>query len=56
MESVKQLTNSSVIFQEYFYRPQTKFAKVMFSQVSVRPHGGGCQPLSPGVVCLLQPP
>ena len=23
------------------YRPQTKFAKVMFLQVSVCPHGGG---------------
>ena len=25
-----------------FYRPQTKFAKVMFLQVSVCPHRGGC--------------
>ena len=25
-----------------FYRPQTKFAKVMFLQVSVCPQGGGC--------------
>ena len=25
----------------FFYRPQTKFAKVMFSQVSVCPRGGG---------------
>ena len=25
----------------YFYRPQTKFAKVMFLQVSVCPQGGG---------------
>ena len=25
----------------YYYRPQTKFAKVMFSQVSVCPRGGG---------------
>ena len=25
-----------------FYRPQTKFAKVMFLQVSVCPHGGAC--------------
>ena len=31
------------------YRPQTKFAKVMFSQVSVCPQGGGCLPLVPGV-------
>ena len=38
----------------YFYRPQTKFAKVMFSQVSVCPQGGGCLPH-----CMLgyrQPP
>ena len=27
---------------EYFYRPQTKFAKVMFSQVPVCPQGGLC--------------
>ena len=26
----------------YIYRPQTKFAKVMFLQVSVCPHGGAC--------------
>ena len=26
-----------------FYHPQTKFAKVMFSQVSVRPEEGGVQ-------------
>ena len=26
---------------EYYYRPQTKFAKVMFLQVSVCPQGGG---------------
>ena len=28
-------------FYIYFYRPQTKFAKVMFSQVSVCPQVGG---------------
>ena len=27
-------------FRFYFYHPQTKFAKVMFSQVSVCPQGG----------------
>ena len=26
----------------YYYRPQMKFAKVMFSQVSVCPQGGVC--------------
>ena len=29
------------IFYRIFYRPQTKFAKVMFLQVSVCPRGGG---------------
>ena len=28
--------------ETHFYRPQTKFAKVMFSQVSVCPQGGVC--------------
>ena len=47
---------------EYFYRPQTKFAKVMFSQVPVCPReGGGLCPqgvsvhrrsLSTGGLCL----
>ena len=32
--------NSSVLVWVYFYRPQTKFAKVMFSQVFVCPQGG----------------
>ena len=32
-----------ILFVEVFcYRPQTKFAKVMFLQVSVCPHGGAC--------------
>ena len=31
----------------YIYRPQTKFAKVMFSQVSVCRRGGGCLPHIP---------
>ena len=34
----------------YFYRLQTKFAKVMFSQVSVCPQGQGCLPH-----CMLPP-
>ena len=32
------------------YRPQTKFAKVMFLQVSVCPHGGAC------LTCMHAPP
>ena len=34
----------AIEYMQYFYRPQTKFAKVMFSQVSVCPPwgGGGC--------------
>ena len=31
------------VIAQYYYRPQTKFAKVMFSQVSVCPRRtGGC--------------
>ena len=33
--------NSSVLDWVYFYRPQTKFAKVMFLQVLVCPWGRG---------------
>ena len=33
----------------HIYRPQTKFAKVMFSQVSVCPRGGGSAPLHAGI-------
>ena len=32
----------------YYYLPQTKFAKVMFLQVSVCPHGGGVCMVAPG--------
>ena len=35
----KQLLRDSEVVN--FYRPQTKFAKVMLSQVSVCPQGGG---------------
>ena len=35
------------------YRPQTKFAKAMFLQVSVCPHGGGRAWLLPGGAWLL---
>ena len=39
------------------YRPQTKFAKVMFSQVSVCPRGGvGLWSQGGGVGCLPHPP
>ena len=34
------------------YRPQTKFAKVMFLQVSVCPHGGGVHGCSRGGGCV----
>ena len=37
------------IANTHYYRPQTKFAKVMFSQVSVCPQEG-CLPLVPGGV------
>ena len=33
--------NGESLITSSFYRPQTKFAKVMFSQVSVCPSGGG---------------
>ena len=38
----------------HFYRPQTKFAKVMFLQVSVCPRGGGVRGCSRGV-CVVAP-
>ena len=37
----------------HFYRPQTKFAKVMFLQVSVCPHGGVCVVLFWGACMVL---
>ena len=36
-----------------YYRPQTKFAKVMFLQVSVCPHGGACVVAPGGEVCVV---
>ena len=39
--------------EKYFYRPQMKFVKVMFSQVSV--HGGGCIPACTGQGCCVYP-
>ena len=38
---------------EYLYRPQTKFAKVMFLQVSVCPHGGYACVVAPRGVCVV---
>ena len=40
---------------QYFYRPQTKFAKVMFLQVSVCPHRGGQRAwfYSAGGACMV---
>ena len=40
-------------FLNYYYRPQTKFAKVMFSQVSVCPQGGNLD-LCPGGVSVQE--
>ena len=37
----------------HFYRPQTKFAKVMFLQVSVCPHGGGMRGFIRGACVVL---
>ena len=42
------VSNSSHQEQMSCYRPQTKFAKVMFLQVSVCPHGGACMVLFGG--------
>ena len=36
--TILQALNKIIVY----YRPQTKFAKVMFSQVSVCPQGGVC--------------
>ena len=53
--SANNTKNRNSIPHSHFYRPQTKFAKVMFSQVSVCPQVGS-QSLSKGVsiwgVCL----
>ena len=35
------IRGEKIIFYFYYYRPQTKFAKVMFLQVSVCPQGEG---------------
>ena len=37
----------------YYYRPQTKFPKVMFLQVSVCPHWGACMVLFRGACMVL---
>ena len=42
------LPTGSIHFSHSYYRPQTKFAKVMFLQVSVCPHGGGMRGCSQG--------
>ena len=39
----------------HFYRPQMKFAKVMFLQVSVCPQWGGMCGCSQGGVCVVAP-
>ena len=40
VENLVDVKNMGCIFLNIYYRPQTKFAKVMFSQVSVCPQGG----------------
>ena len=42
--------------EKYIYRPQTKFAKVMFSQVSVCPQRGGGVSASGPKGCGRRPP
>ena len=65
----QEVSSSSPFDDKYFYRPQTKFAKVMFLQVSVCPQGGvhGCSQgghawllrgacvVSPGGACVVAP-
>ena len=43
-ETTKYLNHVTPELLHCCYRPQTKFTKVMFSQVSVCPRGGGCLP------------
>ena len=42
-------------FKSPYYRPQTKFAKVMFLQVSVCPQGGACVVAPGGGACVVAP-
>ena len=57
LSTVNRFTNTTPLHGLHFYRPQTKFAKVMFLQVSVCPRGGvpapeGCSTLGRGE-CLV---
>ena len=42
-----------MLLDPFYYRSQTKFAKVMFLQVSVCPHGGGACVVAGGWVCVV---
>ena len=44
--SYRNAQRTDLAFQKFCYRPQTKFAKVMFSQVFVCPKGGGVSVVS----------
>ena len=48
------LSHQHLSWPLYFYRPQTKFAKVMFLQASVCPQGGGVRGCSWGG-CVVAP-
>ena len=48
VQTIFPLYQFTDISSSLFYRPQTKFAKVMFLQVSVCPHGGACVVFSGG--------
>ena len=48
-KSVTDKQSQIKVIVQYIYRPQTKFAKVMFSQVSVCPQGGRAWLLPGGV-------
>ena len=47
------LVELTVRFSGHFYRPQTKFAKVMFLQVSVCPQGRGACVVGGGWGCVV---
>ena len=44
VDKIHPLVKVNIFCSAIFYRPQTKFAKVMFSRVSVCPQGGGLSP------------
>ena len=54
MVPLQDLSIAFLSLSFFNYRPQTKFAKVMFLQVSVCPHGGACM-VVPGGACMVAP-